>query len=89
MLTIHKYPLAPSTDTYICKVDLPFAHKILSVKNQHEKPVVYALVNTDTPLTTREIYMFPTGCKLPDLSDRVFIDTVMFASGDFVFHFYK
>lgn len=89
MLTIHKFPLVPSTEPFICRVDLPFESEILSVKNQHEKPVLYALVNTDTPKIPFEIYMFPTGVELPELRYKKFIDTVLFRDGEFVFHFYQ
>lgn len=73
-------------------LELPKNSKILSVKNQYENIVVYAIV--DTEIKIYDLYHFVikgTGHDLPEgLDDYDFLGTVKLAKGELMFHiFYK
>jgi len=89
MKTIYKYPLT-HTETQILK--LPVGAEILSVVNQYENCVLYALVDP-TKLqkdlyTEVEILMVGTGHHREDLEGAEFISTVRMAEGHLMFHFF-
>ena len=88
---IFKYPLK-ITDTQIIKV--PAGASALSVINQKEIPVLYAIIPEDNdPEVTKnfEIRIYGTGHTLPcDSRDFKFLGTVPTHGGDLVWHvFYK
>lgn len=70
------------------KIEIPIEHTILAVKNQNDCAVIYANVNPDAPLIEKEILMFATGEKLPDLYLKKYIDSLLFKNGTLVFHFF-
>lgn len=83
---IFKYPLK-IVDMQV--VSFPMGAKILSVKEQSNIPVLYALVDIDADSEDRVIAMFGTGedCGYPSTDD--FIGTVMLMNGTLVLHVFK
>lgn len=65
---------------------LPGIERILSVANQREQLVLYALSSTE-PDAGRDFHIFvlQTGWNVP-ASATHFIGTVLFANGDYVLH---
>ena len=86
MKTIYKYPLAAVDEQ---EIDLPEGAEILSVKNQQETIVMYALVDTEVEGTkARKIVIHGTGHDLgrkPKKSDK-FIGTVALGDGELMYH---
>lgn len=57
METIYKYTLLPSGNFNAperCEIEMPKSAQILSVQNQKEDIVVYALVDPDSPMIKRK-----------------------------------
>jgi hypothetical protein len=88
MQKIYQYPLKMTAEQ---KVILPFDSQCLSVENQNEQLVLYALINTDTGLEDKEhtIKIVGTGTPCPDVFLKYFIGTVQFQNGNLVFHVFS
>lgn len=83
---IYKWPLE-ITDKQV--LDLPVGAEILSVGNQNEKLVLWALNNGDIQNTERRtLYVFGTGELLPEIEggDAEYIGTVVMQNGLLVLH---
>ena len=80
---------------YILKHDvnllaLPYKSQILSVKNQHNKIVLYALVDPEEKeMQKRTFIVATTGGMEVDSGTHQFIDTVMLANGAYVVHVFE
>ena len=86
METIYKYPLEVADEQL---VTLPLHAKILSVKNQREKLVMYAEVDSETIVTYRvRIYIIGTGNPRHVPKGAIFLNTVIMAGGNLVWHVY-
>jgi hypothetical protein len=85
MKTIYKYPL-PYEDIVI--LQLPYGAKILSVLNQHEKIVLYALIDTEKPKHQLvKIRIVGTGHPLEEnIKDYQFIGSVALSNQNLIFH---
>jgi hypothetical protein len=71
---------------------LPAGSKVISVKNQHDNIVLYAIVDTDIKdKMIYSIFITGTGQEIgKDLTDYTFLGTVALMCGDLMFHvFYK
>jgi hypothetical protein len=71
---------------------LPAGSKVISVKNQHDNIVLYAIVDTDiNDKMIYSIFITGTGQEIgKDLTDYTFLGTVSLLGGEFMFHvFYK
>jgi hypothetical protein len=84
MKTIHKIPLA--LINMQCDIALPENATLLCVQMQHARPYLWALVNTDAPMTLRRIEMFGTGHPI-DEAERTYIGTVQ--DHIYVWHFFE
>lgn len=84
-LTVYKYPISINDEQ---EIQMPRDSQILCVKNQYEGPVLYAKVNPSNRLVSRTIYCRGTGHSADGLEYADWIDTVMFANGNLVFHFF-
>jgi hypothetical protein len=74
MKTIYKYQLQPKA---IQSVVIPGFQKLLSVKEQYNNIVLYALVETTVPAETEfEIAIVGTGHDAKDVADWTYMDTV-------------
>ena len=60
--TIYKYPLTLQRSQV---VTLPRVHKILTVQAQGQRPMLWAMVNTDSVSEQLRIYCLPTGEEGP------------------------
>ncbi len=88
MKTIYKYKLEVA-DRQI--VDLPTDAVILSIQTQHNMPVLWAEVDTNSPTKPIIIEMFGTSHELREGmgTSRQYIATFQMNSGDLVFHAYE
>lgn len=88
MKKIYKYTLQIE---YKQTLKLPEGSKILSVAEQNNSIVLYALVNTATENVEHvSILIHGTGHPADDVEDYTFLGTVKLYGGDLMFHvFYK
>lgn len=84
MITIYKYPLE-ITDTQ--NIELPIGCEILCVKEQDDKPVLYALVNTMYTKESTTIECYGTGHALEENFIN-YISTTMHRGGKLVLHWF-
>jgi hypothetical protein len=84
MKRIFKYPLQVVDSQ---KLTIPASSKILSVQNQNEEIVLYALVDDTITLThTYQIIIHGTGHQADDVLDFNFLGTVSMHGGRLMFH---
>lgn len=72
MFTIHKYRIGPPAGLH--SVEMPAGATVLSVGVDHPdgRVCLWALVDTEAPLTARLIYAATTGAPLPlDIPERM------------------
>jgi hypothetical protein len=92
MKVIRKYRLNKTLGT---SITLPVGSKILSIQNQSEQVVMWALVDLSVEKTeTRRIERFVTGFDQIRNTDyekagMEYISTVQFSGGNFVLHFFE
>jgi hypothetical protein len=88
MLTVYKYNV-PLEDVIF--LDLPEGAKILSFQVQHNRPTIWALVNSNAPKKRREFRIFGTGHPFSDVLDDElsFIGTCQMAGGELVWHLFE
>ncbi|EKE9665662.1 TPA: hypothetical protein LWK02_000171 [Listeria innocua] len=85
-LKIYKYPLAIKDSQVIT---LPAESTVLSIKNQHEVPVLYAAVNTACELEGYvNIECRGTGQMLNGKEVTEITETLLFQNGNLVLHFF-
>lgn len=83
MNAIYKYPLTAGITT----VEMPTNSKVLSVMEQHNAVVLYAVVDINSPVVGRSFYTAMTGFTLPfNINKEQFIGTVALDQGSFVCH---
>jgi hypothetical protein len=86
MKTIYKYELTITNEQVI---KIPVDAEILSVQVQHEKPCLWALVDTDNLDKNIKIHMFGTGHPLPNMELK-YLGTFQMRHGHLIFHcFYE
>jgi len=87
MKRIYKYTLEAQTEQ---KLELPLGSQVLTVKEQRNDAVLYALVNPNEE--KKEVYQvlaFGTGHDIEyDLSDYNFLNSVLLYGGNLVFHLF-
>lgn len=87
MLKIYKYKITPND-----KIELPIPSgaKILTVQAQFENPVLWALVNPDSPVEQRFFRLVGTGFDIREDASRLnYINTFQIYGGDLVFHLFE
>ncbi|ARM74282.1 hypothetical protein LMxysn_2647 [Listeria monocytogenes] len=85
-LKIYKYPLA-TKDSQV--ITLPAESTVLSIKNQHEVPVLYAAVNTACEIEGYvNIECRGTGQPLNGKEVAEITETLLFQNGNLVLHFF-
>jgi hypothetical protein len=82
---IYKYPLPMKDETEIC---LPMGSQILTVQTQNNAPYIWALIETDAPLTTRRFCLRGTGHTFKG-NEGKYIDTFQLENGGLVFHLFE
>ncbi|EAD4631613.1 hypothetical protein HNE21_000785 [Listeria monocytogenes] len=85
-LKIYKYPLKIKDSQVIT---LPAESTVLSIKNQHEVPVLYAAVNTACEIEGYvNIECRGTGQPLNGKEVAEITETLLFQNGNLVLHFF-
>lgn len=85
-MTIFKYTLDGSPVT----ISLPRGAKILSVAEQNERVVLWAMVDPkELALQERVIQIFGTGHPIEDAESLTFIGTVLMHKGKLVWHIFE
>lgn len=82
MKRIYKYEVK---GTLYC----PSGAEVLCANVQNNRAYIWAIVDTNNAPETRTFNMFATGEKLPDDVELIYIDTVMFQKGLWVFHVFE
>ncbi|MBC2100613.1 DUF7352 domain-containing protein [Listeria booriae] len=83
---IYKYPLEIKDSQTI---DVPAESIVISIKNQQEQPVLYAVVDADCEKKGQiRIECRGTGHMLSGEEPFELVETVLFANGNLVFHFF-
>lgn len=84
MKTVYKYELKVVDNQ---KLILPIGSEILSVQEQYDKIVLYALVDDEKDeMENYNIIIHGTGHDANDVADSFYIDTVKLLDGDLMFH---
>ena len=69
---------------------MPLGARVLSVQMQHNKIMVWAVVDPDAVYVPRTFHMYGTGHDVPDDYEKYkYLATVQNASGDFVLHVFE
>jgi DNA-directed RNA polymerase subunit RPC12/RpoP len=82
---IYKYPLPIGEDI---EISMPMAAQILTVQTQKETPCLWAMVETDAPLTTRKFCIRGTGHPFKG-NEGKYLGTFRLQGGDLVFHLFE
>ena len=88
MRTIYRYELMLEDEQ---EVPIPFCHQILSVAKHREhssRLELWAIVETDTPTTTKKISIRGTGHPMR-CNEGLFLGTVQTHDGMFVWHVFE
>ncbi len=83
--TIHKFPF-PIKD--VVTLQLPVGAIMQCVNVQQRRPCLWAVVDSEMPLTERVLEIYATG-QLMSESPKVYVGTIMVDDGLFVFHVYE
>jgi|SaaInl8_200m_RNA_FD_contig_21_2445085_length_664_multi_11_in_0_out_0_1 hypothetical protein len=85
MQTIHQYPLKLQPTQII---EMPRDAQPLSVQAQHERPYVWALIDTDNrnKLVPYKLFLYGTGHPADDAEGANFLGTFQLHVGGFVGH---
>lgn len=87
MLTVFKYPL--HFDDYQ-SISIPSGAVLLSVRMQHEIPMLWALVDPSHSLEYRNFRMAGTGHTISENPESLrFVDTFLVDDGLLVFHVFE
>lgn len=89
MKAIWKFAIEDARDKF--EIEMPIGTEILCVQTQHEKPCIWALVDTGEGVEkeSREFRMSETGHPLNDDLDLIYIGTFQILGGDLVFHVFE
>jgi hypothetical protein len=83
MKTIHKFVLEVTDEQ---RIEIPSAHSILTVQLQDKRICLWAIVDTNSPKTTRYFRIVGTGNPFNDCMDFTYIGTVQMENGKLVWH---
>jgi hypothetical protein len=88
MRTVYKYELKFED---IQTINMPAGAQAFSFQNQYEKPVLYAVVDTDNPPKLRTFRLAGTGHDIDAYHDGNLepIGTAMFQGGALVMHLFE
>ncbi len=84
MQTIYKYPV-PVQDEFV--VDMPIGAEVLAVQIQGGEAQMWALVETDRPMSKRTFYVRGTGNDYSKQLKGAYVGT--FQTGRFVWHLFE
>lgn len=88
MKTVHKYALGLPNKHDVVVLAMPLGSEILHIGPQHDRPMVWAMVDPAMPLVDYKLKVFGTGFEIPERYTKSdYVGTVF--SGGFVWHFYN
>jgi len=72
-------------------LEIPEGYEVLSVVEQHNKIVLYCIVNPENELVDAQFLVIGTGWDIPDKAtdDMKFIGTVVISNGALVWHVFQ
>lgn len=95
MTTIFKYKVTGEENIAyirgrIFQIQIHDGADIISARVQHGNLCVWAKINTESKLVTRNVYVIGTGCDMTDVIDKdvKFIDTIFLYEGYLVYHIF-
>ena len=71
------------------QISMPSGAEILSVQNQMDKIIIYALVNETEVSVWRTFDLFATGEIIDDFFERKYIGTVQLEDGTSILHLFE
>ena len=83
---IYKYPF-PVDENF--KIVFPKDAIILCAQIQHGTPCMWAIVNPDGEIVTREFTVMGTGHKRDDIDSLNYIDTFQLEGGSLIWHLFE
>jgi hypothetical protein len=88
MLTVYKYEIK---NAGINIISMPQNAQILTAKEQDNKPMMWAMVDTDNPMEERCFELTGTGGAILPMKEgkRDYIGTIMIDFGVYVFHLFE
>jgi hypothetical protein len=86
LITVRKYPLELID---LQTLDMPEGAQLLAVQVQHERPMLWAKVDTDKPSNQRLIRLVGTGNPMPDTHLGPYLDTIQMHGGRLVLHAFE
>ncbi len=88
MLTVYKYNISMEKDNF--SIDMPKNAKILTVQEQHGDAQMWALVNPNAKIETRNFRVAGTGHPINEgLNSLEYLGTFQFHNGDFIGHVFE
>lgn len=81
--TVYKYPLPMIDEVH---VDMPRGARVLKVGVQNGEPFVWALVDTEAPMSPLRFSIRGTGHDCSAVLSMKYLDTIMLANDMLVFH---
>jgi hypothetical protein len=87
-IVVYKYAFGAAD---FVRLEMPAGAQILHIDMQHRQLCAWALVDPERPLEERVLCVAGTGHPLAvvDPARLSFINTVLLAGGDYVFHFFE
>lgn len=96
MKRIFKYPLPMEVDNGVARwkdrfeIELPRGAEILTVQEQNNAPMLWALVDPEAIKEKRKMLLLNTGAEMPpDVNYHRFLGTYQLNGGRLVFHLFE
>jgi len=86
MKTIYKYPLENTSGKYA--ISMPSEAEILYINAQRNVPCIWAMVDTEKPIETRQFRLYGTGHPVEE-NDLFHHGSFFMQEGRFVFHLFE
>ncbi len=84
--TIYKYPLLILDEQ---DIEMPIGAGILTVQMQSGQPCLWALVDTERPMSKRKVLIRGTGHPCDGVKDYCYLGTFQMKGGELVFHVFE
>ncbi len=85
MNKVFKYPV-PTNDYFF--LDLPRGAEILTVQVQDSRPQIWALVNPENPIESRNFHLAGTGDSINE-RNLIYIGTFQMSNGNNIWHLFE
>lgn len=88
-LPLDGYTYDPKSNAAVYEVELPHTAQLLCVTEQHNQPVLYALVDPENSSTQYTIFAYGTGISGPFESGEMYLGTTMHDDSTLVLHWFE